>query len=616
MSFRKEIMQQYCKGWYGFDGNGRKVIDKTGFAGFALTCPDNEMPYYNNGWNGRGFSAECFRSSVFSMPNHAMNPNAFTYRFKFKAISGLGHGGTILSNMVNTYSPYFKLGLSSSGNVTLSARLANGNTIIKNSTKKYNDGKWHDIIFACNYMTGTQRMIYSWLIDDTELMQDFVTTSQTFGNNFILHVLGGSANEPFNNVQIDDLILLSAYVQLDKIEFATHRRHFALNLKDPDKFKTINRNNIKYSTGHGKYGLHRIDDATGTLIDHYGVLREIDQAVDAEAIDLQQKAKRLTSTSNRWNIGATDGQYDMLDIPIYRGRLLSVNTSSMSSEIYVALKYKGKFYQPNSINHSTKQIVWIQTGQGQGSPPLGSYNGWYIDDLIGYDFLHQFASQPDFDPLDIVLCIDGGMGGTYPYYQFTFESENDTDGLSFADVAGYQDFELNVYTQDEDATYSVAINNKNLSSQLVMQKDPIQLPVVNDEIRVLSATGLARYGITFDDGATWRTFKNGAFIDVTHPEFGQQLGNLTNISIAQWKEEIAGETGMKFGWWLEDSNSYVSEVIVLGTSDGYEGVANTLKYTINYDEENQNIHVNFKQDGIYKIQYHDTKIPYASPPNN
>lgn len=610
MTFKKATMERCGVAWFGFDSNSARPIDKLSRCIETIEFTDGK-PEAVNGWNDIGFAIKNSNNTLGKINNPLATVNEGTYRFKFKVNNGHSSGGTIATNIIHSTREHFKFEMTPSGNIQVYVRPYNGTAIRRVSSEEYNDGKWHDFILTYGY---NNRYLSMELILDEKERINFGATY--FDVNPMVNIPFYFLGEPslsFNDLVIDDLQLLSEYLPTDKSDQFLDRRYFSLDLKGTDKFLGANNSGIRYGTGNGNLGLNRIDMPNNINTHGFGIFREIDKANDSDSINLKTKHSRVTTTSNNFLDDLVSGE-KVIKMPAFSGKVIGYRPNNMDFSngigyyLGLAIMYKGQVYTTDDWGLEE----WINSGATV--PVLSHFRDTTTGELYGKNIIGQFEKLADFDPLDIYyLIIPQTPIVPLLFYQITTEpSENKR--LSFEDLAGYQEFSLNVYVEEDENSFKVEVQAESVPPQELIQKVPITLSPTHERFKVMSAIGTAKYGVSFDDKVTWKTFRNGQFETISTLSEGEAMNTMESIDELDWDTAIGSSTSVTFGYWLEE-DSFVSELVIFGATDEYEGIADTDKYDVIYNPSTKTATVTFKQSGRFRLNYQDSIVPFSSEDN-
>lgn len=141
--------------------------------------------------------------------------------------------------------------------------------------------------------------------------------------------------------------------------------------------------------------------------------------------------------------------------------------------------------------------------------------------------------------------------------------------------------------------------------QLIYPTSDISLVGVEfiDKLTVMT-TGDAKIAISFDRGITWKSFKNGLWIVVESAHDGMTSLELNSLTRDQIELARNDSTNVRFSYSLSN-DAEVDNIEMKVTLQGYEKLANTKDFDIDYDVNNNKIIYKIKKSGSYSINFID-----------
>lgn len=149
--------------------------------------------------------------------------------------------------------------------------------------------------------------------------------------------------------------------------------------------------------------------------------------------------------------------------------------------------------------------------------------------------------------------------------------------------------------------------NANLNKDiLIYPESDISLVGVEtiDKLTLISI-GDAKIAISFDEGLTWKAFKNGVWITVENAHNGMVYTELNALTSELIKNARGNSDYIRFSYYLVDG-AEVDNIEMKVSLVGREKLASTSDFDILHDSLTNKIIFNIKKDGTYSVNYVDT----------
>lgn len=118
----------------------------------------------------------------------------------------------------------------------------------------------------------------------------------------------------------------------------------------------------------------------------------------------------------------------------------------------------------------------------------------------------------------------------------------------------------------------------------------------------LISKGNVKVAISFDNGLTWKSYKNGTWVIVENAHSG--MSNLELNALTREQIELGRENSnyIIFSYSLSN-DAEVDNIEMMVTMQGYEKIADTKDFDIKYDEPNNKLVYTIKKNGTYSVNY-------------
>lgn len=244
----------------------------------------------------------------------------------------------------------------------------------------------------------------------------------------------------------------------------------------------------------------------------------------------------------------------------------------------------------------------------------------YVSDnkgVVHYTSNYNNGNADNFDYDEGEIVFDGVMR-LRDEWLLNFEYQEDnyyiTEEIDFNEYSDIDSISLTTLNNGNVGIFIKALKGK---GQIVRANGDISLFGVEsidklDVVSLAEGNGIAKIAISFDSGVTWWSYNNGEWIEIDENNF-EEKGMTASTVNALTDSELSilrnDSNYVRFAYYLKrptfDDDAQHIKLEMTVSMFGYNVLADTKDYSINYDEQDREIQIEIFKNGTYSVNYVD-----------